>query len=215
MKAILYKELLDLKNKLLELLIITGFFVILGIYSKNTVLLFSILIFMYMNFIIQNNVVIDDLAWRKFVLTTKVNINIYLLGKYVFVVINAFIIMFLTVIINLIVGDKYIGSENWLKITFLITAIAIIYDAIQLSMLFCFGKEKFKLYMIISFILIMGTIGIVMNVRDNSMVGLDSFYLLKNMIDYAYIIWIVSMGILMISYLISLFRQYKKSDMEI
>lgn len=215
MKAILYKELLDLKNKLLELLIITGFFVILGIYSKNTVLLFSILIFMYMNFIIQNNVVIDDLAWRKFVLTTKVNINIYLLGKYVFVVINAFIIMFLTVIINLIAGDKYIGSTNWLKITFLITAISIIYDAIQLSMLFCFGKEKFKLYMIISFILIMGTIGIVMNVRDNSMVGLDSFYLLKNMIDYAYIIWIVSMGILMISYLISLFRQYKKSDMEI
>ena len=44
MKIILYKEWLDLKNKLLELLIITVFFVILGVYSKNTTILFPILI---------------------------------------------------------------------------------------------------------------------------------------------------------------------------
>ena len=55
MKIILYKEWLDLKNKLLELLIITVFFVILGVYSKNTTILFPILIFIYMNFIIENN----------------------------------------------------------------------------------------------------------------------------------------------------------------
>lgn len=215
MKIILYKEWLDLKNKLLELLIITVFFVILGVYSKNTTVLFPILIFIYMNFIIHNNVVIDDLPWRRFVFTTKVNIKIYILSKYMFLVINTFLILLFTISINLILGDKYTGSEKWLKILFLITAVSIIYDAVQLSMLFCFGKEKFKLYIIISLVFIMGIIGILMNVRDYAEVGIDSFYLLKNMINYAYVIFIVSLGILVVSCLISIFRQWNIKDMDI
>ena len=61
----------------------------------------------------------------------------------------------------------------------------------------------------------MGIIGILMNVRDYAEVGIDSFYLLKNMINYAYVIFIVSLGILVVSCLISIFRQWNIKDMDI
>lgn len=154
MKGLLIKDILNLKNYMKQLILLSIFFIAYGVFLKNGIFV-STMIALILSMQVITTMSYDEYAkWDKYALTMNLTRKDVVLSKYVFFLLSVLAGMIIGLVGSLLI-NVFVGGSNSIEEIIVVSAVipimfAILF-AILIPMIFKYGAEKARMMMLMVF----------------------------------------------------------------
>lgn len=146
MRSLLYKDLVNLKQQFRLYVIILAFYVLLGIKSGDASFLGAIMTMFAVMLSITACAYDEKAGWDKYALTMPFGVRELIGSKYLLALIGVFVTAGVMLPVNLFAGTPL---QEALALTASWIAIGLFYTETILPVIFRFGVEKGRIFMIV------------------------------------------------------------------
>lgn len=146
MRSLLYKDLVNLKQQFRFYVIILAFYVLLGIKSGDASFLGAIMTMFAVMLSITACAYDEKAGWDKYALTMPFGVRELIGSKYLLALIGVFVTAGIMLPVNLFAGTPL---QEALALTASWIAIGLFYTETILPVIFRFGVEKGRIFMIV------------------------------------------------------------------
>ena len=146
MRSLLYKDLVNLKQQFRFYVIILAFYVLLGIKSGDASFLGAIMTMFAVMLSITACAYDEKAGWDKYALTMPFGVRELIGSKYLLALIGVFVTAGVMLPVNLFAGTPL---QEALALTASWIAIGLFYTETILPVIFRFGVEKGRIFMIV------------------------------------------------------------------